>query len=95
MSCLRYLLPLALSLSACTLEQQIASTCASYCAQAAECDGDVEQDSCVEECEEALDDCDEDNVEPTLDDLDDCAEETCDDFGACTLGAAAECYFGI
>jgi hypothetical protein len=36
-----------------------------------------------------------DEQEAALDDLDECAEDSCNDFLACTIGAGAECVFGI
>jgi hypothetical protein len=75
---------------------RIASTCQSYCAKAQTCDDDdgtVEQ--CVADCKANLGDCMVDEQGAALDDLDGCAAESCDDFGACTIGAGLQCTFGI
>lgn len=87
-----------LMLSGCADELEdldISSTCSAYCAQAAECDGDVDRDECEDNCVDAVNDCPTDDIDPVLDDLDSCADETCDDFAACTIGAGLECHFGI
>lgn len=95
MSRLLLAVSLLLTTAACTEEQEIELTCIDYCSQAAECDGDVDEDNCKRECMDNVSDCDEDNREAVIDDLQSCAEETCDDFGGCTVGAAVECAFGI
>ena len=66
-----------------------------YCAKAENCNGDVNQAECENDCQEALNECQADEVDEAQDRLDECAAETCDDFTACTVDAGAQCYFGI
>jgi hypothetical protein len=69
--------------------------CKNYCRQAESCNGDVNQAECENDCQEALNECQADEVDEAQDRLDECADETCDDFTACTIDAGAQCYFGI
>lgn len=78
-----------------TGDLRISRTCADYCAAAAGCNDDVDEDDCASNCEDAMDDCMADDQEDALDDLDACAEESCDDFAGCTIGAGLECAFGL
>ena len=74
---------------------RIASTCQSYCAKAHTCDDDKTVEQCVADCKANLGDCMVDEQGEALDDLDGCAAESCDDFGACTIGAGLQCTFGL
>jgi hypothetical protein len=94
------LLGLALAqLQACerdgTGDFRIEQTCEDYCAQAKTCNDDLDEDACIENCTNTMDDCMADEQEEALDDLDTCGNESCDDFAACTIGAGLECAFGI
>lgn len=71
------------------------ATCRDYCKQAAECNDSVDEEDCRNDCEDKMDDCMSDEQENALDDLDNCAMESCNDFGACTIGAGLQCTFGI
>ena len=62
--------------------------CKQYCRQAESCNGDVNQAECENDCQEALNECQADEVDEAQDRLDECAAETCDDFTACTIDAA-------
>ena len=70
-------------------------SCTNYCEQRNMCDDEVDVDSCTADCMDSVGDCQADEQDQALDELDECAEESCDDIGACTVGAALECYFGI
>ena len=70
-------------------------TCNQYCRQAHDCDDSIDRDQCEEDCEDAVSDCQDDEKAEALDDLDNCANESCNDFGACTVGAGLQCTFGI
>lgn len=72
-----------------------ATTCAAYCNQAKDCDEDIDLDECKEDCENAIDDCMDDEQEQALDDLDECSDEACSAFAACTIGAGLQCTFGL
>jgi hypothetical protein len=74
---------------------RIAATCQSYCNKAHTCDDEEVVEACVADCKSDLGDCMVDEQGDALDDLDDCAAESCDDFGACTIGAGLQCTFGI
>lgn len=74
---------------------RVALTCADYCQKAHDCDGDVDVDDCKDDCKDSMDDCMSDEQEQALDDLDACAEDSCDEFGGCTIGAGLQCTFGI
>ena len=74
---------------------RIALTCADYCRQAHDCDGDVDVDDCKDDCKNTMEDCMADEQEQALDDLDACSDESCDEFGGCTIGAGLQCSFGI
>lgn len=78
-----------------TGDARIALTCADYCQKAADCDDEVDVDECKDDCKDAMEDCMDDEQEEALDDLDACAEDSCDDFLGCTIGAGLECTFGI
>jgi hypothetical protein len=69
--------------------------CMNYCRQAESCNGDVNRTECENDREEALNECQADEVDEAQDRLDECAEETCDDFTACTIDAGAQCFFGL
>lgn len=69
--------------------------CKNYCRQAESCNGDINQAECEADCQEALNECQADEVDEAQDRLDECADETCDDFTACTIDAGAQCYFGL
>lgn len=70
-------------------------SCQDYCDQAKSCDDEVDVDACVSDCRNTVDDCMADEREEALDQLDECAAESCNDFGACTIEAGAECFFGL
>ncbi len=70
-------------------------TCEAYCDQATECNDNVDFDNCVDNCEDTIDDCMADEQEQALDDLDSCSAESCNEFGACTVGAGLQCAFGV
>ncbi|MCB9765183.1 MAG: hypothetical protein H6739_35745 [Alphaproteobacteria bacterium] len=76
-------------------EIAIQASCHNYCDQRSDCDGDVDYDSCVSECEADINDCQADEVSATLDDMDACADKACDEMGACEIGAELQCHFGI
>jgi hypothetical protein len=78
-----------------TGDLRISRTCADYCAAAVGCNDDLDEDDCASRCEDAMDDCMADDQEDALDDLDACAEDSCDDFAGCTIGAGLECAFGL
>jgi hypothetical protein len=69
--------------------------CKNYCRQAESCNGDINQAECEHDCQDALNECQADEVDEAQDRLNECAQETCDDFTACTIDAGAQCYFGI
>ncbi|MEZ4239136.1 MAG: hypothetical protein R3F59_23885 [Myxococcota bacterium] len=77
------------------LPDPIESSCSNYCEQRNVCDDEVNVDSCTADCVENANNCQADEQEQALDELDVCAEESCDDIAACTIGAGLECYFGI
>ncbi len=74
---------------------RINATCRDYCNQAADCNDDIDVDDCRADCESTMEDCQADEQEEALDDLDDCAVESCNEFGACTIGAGLQCSFGL
>lgn len=78
-----------------TSDARVGRTCESYCSTVAACDDDVDEDDCVSRCENTMEDCMADEQEHALDDLDSCAEESCDDVGACRIGAGLQCTFGL
>ncbi len=90
---------MAAQLNACerdgTGDLRIGRTCSDYCDTAVSCNDEVDEDACKSDCEDAMNDCMADDQEAALDDLDECAEDSCNDFLACTIGAGAECVFGI
>jgi hypothetical protein len=93
-------LGLAVSLGACEEEdnitaEQLNSSCRNWCEKRAECDDDVNLDQCTLNCEDTVEDCMADERDEVLADLDVCAEETCDDFTGCSIGAGFECVIGI
>jgi len=90
-------LALGVSIGACngTGDTRIKLTCKDYCAKAAECDDEVDEDDCVADCRDTMQDCMADEQEQALDDLDACGEESCDDFLGCSIGAGIQCTFGI
>ena len=69
--------------------------CNNYCRQAETCNGDVNQAECENDCQEALNECQADEVDEAQERLDECADESCDGFTACTIDASAQCYFGL
>lgn len=75
--------------------KNVEATCQRYCEQVATCDGDVDVESCTADCLDNVGDCQVDEQEQALDDLDDCAQESCDELFACTVGAQLQCTFGI
>ncbi len=74
---------------------EVELSCADYCRKAVECDDDIDQEECEVNCEDAAKDCMADEQDEALNQLDECSEETCDDFGGCTVGAGLQCTFGI
>lgn len=74
---------------------RISSACNDYCSQAQDCDDEVDYDDCVSDCESSMMDCMADEQEQAVEELEGCAEESCDDFGVCTIGAGLQCTFGI
>jgi hypothetical protein len=69
--------------------------CADYCRQAEVCNGDVNRAACENDCEDALGECRANELDAVQERLDECAEESCDEFTACTIDAGARCFFGI
>jgi hypothetical protein len=78
-----------------TGDLRVKITCESYCERAHECNDDVDENECVDDCRDTIDDCMADEAEQTLDDLDSCSAEECDEFGGCTIGAGLQCAFGV
>lgn len=78
-----------------TGEVRVNMTCEAYCDQANMCNDNVDFDNCVDDCEDTVDDCMADEQEQALDELDACSAESCNDFGACTVGAGLQCAFGV
>ena len=76
-------------------DQEVLSTCKTYCEKAVVCDGDVMEAGCTADCQDKLGNCMADEQAQTLDDLEVCSAETCDDFKGCTIGAGLQCVFGI
>lgn len=77
-----------------TGDLRVELSCNNYCQKAKDCDDEVDMAECEANCESAVNDCMADEQEQALDDLDDCAQDSCDDFGACTVAAGLECAFG-
>ncbi len=75
------------------LDVQVA--CKSYCRQATDCNDKVVEDDCREDCYDNMNDCQADEQNEAVDDLQNCADESCNDFTACTIGAGLQCSFGI
>lgn len=69
--------------------------CRDYCERAVECDDDRNEEDCVESCIDRMGSCQADEQEAALEQLQDCADESCDDFLACTIDVGATCYFGL
>ena len=78
-----------------TGDVRTAATCRDYCDKAKECDDDLDEEDCRNRCESDMDDCQADEQESALDDLDECAEDSCDEFLGCTIGAGLQCTFGL
>ncbi|NVB38599.1 hypothetical protein G6O69_12230 [Pseudenhygromyxa sp. WMMC2535] len=70
-------------------------SCEDYCAQAKSCDEDLDEQDCIDNCVDTIDDCMADEQEEALDQIDECATEACGDFAGCTIDAGAACYFGL
>lgn len=87
----------ALAATGCTIEgdDPLDGPCQEYCEQRNVCDGDVDIESCRQDCVDAAQDCQADEKEEALDDIDACADESCDEIAACTVGAGLQCYLGI
>lgn len=84
-----------LVLGGCSLEARLDGNCRAYCDQLATCDGDLDEDACVADCQETGRNCQADELEAVVDDLDTCADETCDEIGACGVGVLLQCYLGV
>jgi hypothetical protein len=69
--------------------------CSSYCEQAQLCNGDVNRAECEDDCEDALGECQANELDQVQEQLDNCAEESCDDFTGCSIDAGAQCFFGL
>ncbi len=76
-------------------EIQIEGSCSDYCEKAAECDSNVDADSCQSDCESTVTDCQADEQDETLNVLDECAENACNEFAGCTIDAGLQCAFGV
>lgn len=76
-------------------DQEVMTTCKTYCDQAQVCDGDVQAGECLTKCQDRLGDCMADEQSQTLEDLESCSAMACDDFKKCTIGAGLQCVFGI
>lgn len=74
---------------------RIASTCEAYCAKGHDCDDSLDTDECTDECAALIGDCMDDEQLATMNDLESCAQNTCDEFAECTVGAGLQCSFGI
>jgi hypothetical protein len=74
---------------------RIADACEDYCGRKSECDDETDVGDCISSCEDSLDDCMADEQDDAVGDVEGCAEESCDDFTGCTIGAGLECAFGI
>jgi hypothetical protein len=73
-------------------DYRIEKVCKDYCARAVDCNDNVEFDDCVDDCINTANDCDSDqDIENGLDILETCAEESCNDVGACVIEAWVEC----
>lgn len=69
--------------------------CFAYCEKAADCNGDVDRDQCEMDCEEALMNCQSDELDEAQMQVDECSEASCDEFVGCTIDAGAQCFFGL
>jgi hypothetical protein len=73
----------------------VATSCSDYCDHRAECDDEVDVDSCTADCIDNADNCQADEQAQALAELEACAQESCDDVLGCTIDASLECYFGV
>jgi len=71
------------------------ASCEDYCAKAKTCDDDRDEQECINNCVDSLDDCMADERDQAIDQVDMCAAESCDDIVGCTIDAGAQCYFGL
>lgn len=76
-------------------ELDVELACNDYCRKAVECNDDLDMEDCENECEDSASSCMADEQDQALDELEMCSEESCDDFGGCTVGAGLQCSFGI
>ncbi|WP_146657893.1 hypothetical protein [Enhygromyxa salina] len=73
----------------------VQNSCADYCEQRKLCKDETNEETCRNNCEDAMSDCQADEQDEALDKLDQCANESCDDFLGCTINVGAQCIFGI
>ncbi len=74
---------------------RIELTCEDYCDRIVVCDDETDVMQCNTDCVDAANNCQNDELDSSLEELDECSMESCDDIGRCSLGAGLECYLGI
>lgn len=84
---------LGFALGACAHSQfRIEKVCNKFCKRVVDCNDNANLDTCFDDCVEQANNCDSDtDVEAALDILADCADESCNQVGACALESWVEC----